>query len=666
MKGKILIVLCVLFSVMTVQAGLLEHLTFDAAGSDPVLGTAASIDTVDMMAGAGSLALSGAPTTDTSGDDGAVTATSYDWSGSDIRTVAFWMKAVSGDTGDANPTMISLGSGTGGGNRFDIRLTGDALRLEVQAGGYTTSSIIADGTWHHVAVVVPVDPATVSNAEYYIDGSYVGNFSSGTALATGVGPLRVGDSYQDVGRDFKGNIDDVRLYDTALDSTEIATLFANSSSVASNPVPGNDEPGVALNTNLKWDNPGDYDATNFALNIRATDANWLDTGTIVVASVTDLDRDGDPNTTEADMPAGILPLTNLTTYYWRVISTDPNTPGTPVDYVGPDWSFTTVTALPVIDTEPESKTAVSADLFIEASNPEVYTWYQVGTPDTVVQTTGTLGTPTAASDTYTTGVEGHYYCVVSNTSGSVTSETVRVMTPRLVGHWNFDENLVSTVTTAHTGTYVDPNESAPAPTPTYTTVSDANNLAGKGQAFIFDGDNNGGLHVQIGGDANDFNFYPTGYTVNAWVKTTEIGYGASVAKQALNKSLGFVLSHNGGTALHAYDPDTNEVLLYVDGELVDVGTKTDILTNDQPLIFGAETASGLESPYSGLLDEVSIWSYPRTKEQIGQEYYDVTGVVPCINPFDGSVYDFDDNCIVDLADFAKIAQYWLDSGLLPI
>ena len=89
---KLLIGLYVLGMFAMANAGLLEHLTFDAASSDPVLGTAASIDTVDMVAGAGSLALSGAPTGDTKGDDGAVTATSYDWSASDVRTVAFWMK----------------------------------------------------------------------------------------------------------------------------------------------------------------------------------------------------------------------------------------------------------------------------------------------------------------------------------------------------------------------------------------------------------------------------------------------------------------------------------------------------------------------------------------------------------------------------------------------
>ena len=115
----------------------------------------------------------------------------------------------------------------------------------------------------------------------------------------------------------------------------------------------------------------------------------------------------------------------------------------------------------------------------------------------------------------------------------------------------------------------------------------------------------------------------------------------------------------------SYDGVTDLVSLYIDGVLVKTETKTNVPLNDQPLVFGAELTNGTVA-YDGLLDEVRIWNYPLSKEKIGQEYYDVTGTVPCINEFDGSIYDFDNNCIVDLGDFAKLAEYWLDNGLLPI
>jgi len=211
--------------------GQLAHYTFDVdgtatVGTDAILGSAASIDPTDPAMGAGALALSGVIDDQIQGTDGAVSGNNFDWSASDVRTVAFWMKATAGDHGDIYSTMISMGAGIGAGQRFDIRLDGDKLRLEVQGGGTTTTTTnITDGTWHHVAVVVPVDGAKVSDVLYYVDGTYIGNFASGTAINTGTGPLRMGDSYQGATRDFKGSLDDVRLYDKALTAEEIQDLL---------------------------------------------------------------------------------------------------------------------------------------------------------------------------------------------------------------------------------------------------------------------------------------------------------------------------------------------------------------------------------------------------------------------------------------------------------
>lgn len=215
------------------DASLIAHYTFDvdgsaAVGMDATLGEAASIDTTDARVGAGSLLLD--PTaivTDTAGNDGAVGGDSLDWSASDVRTVAFFVKASSTQSAsDANATLVSLGSGTGGGNRFDIRLLGGDLRLEVQAGGSTTGSALADDQWHHVAVVVPNATSTVNDVAYYVDGALVGTFANAQNIDTGAGPLRIGDSYQDTFRDFTGRIDDVRLYDSALSASEVASLAA--------------------------------------------------------------------------------------------------------------------------------------------------------------------------------------------------------------------------------------------------------------------------------------------------------------------------------------------------------------------------------------------------------------------------------------------------------
>jgi hypothetical protein len=224
--------------LMTAEGALIAHYTFDSDGSD--LGTSGGTATIDadsaaitssnFAVGTGALNLTG-PTSgnDSTGGDGAVSANTFSWA-TDTRSIAFWMKA--GTQVDPNPTMISLGGGSGNGTRFDVRLTGTALRLEVQGGGVNTSLNVGDGSWYHLTIVVPADGATVASTQYFVHNSSAGlvgsgSFTgSGTAIATGAGPLRIGDSYWDTGRDFIGVLDDVRLYDTALDSTDAAGLAA--------------------------------------------------------------------------------------------------------------------------------------------------------------------------------------------------------------------------------------------------------------------------------------------------------------------------------------------------------------------------------------------------------------------------------------------------------
>lgn len=326
-----IIVLC-LFCVSPVSAELIEYLTFDVDGTatvgfDTVLGTAASIDTLNTKVGVGCLALSGAPVTETNGSDGAVTSSSFDWSASDVRTVSFWMKATSGDKGDSNATMISLGSGGGAGNRFDIRLATDALRFEIQSAGYTTTSIVADSTWHHIVVVIPNASSTVSDAMYYIDGSYVGNFVSSTALVTGVGPLRIGDSYWDSGRDYKGLIDDVQLYDDALTGGDIAYLYNNpGNAIGLVPrvtlvVPADGSDPVSVNPTLEWVGPDDTNVDSYDVYLG-----------------TDADVVNNPKVIDGELVTSYSPATLAygTTYYWCVDIHD----GASL-YQGKTWSFTT-------------------------------------------------------------------------------------------------------------------------------------------------------------------------------------------------------------------------------------------------------------------------------------------------------------------------------------
>jgi hypothetical protein len=73
-------------------------------------------------------------------------------------------------------------------------------------------------------------------------------------------------------------------------------------------------------------------------------------------------------------------------------------------------------------------------------------------------------------------------------------------------------------------------------------------------------------------------------------------------------------------------------------------------------------AVGTDVPYfNGRIDELKIYNYALTKQEIAEEYYTVTGVesICDMEIYDLYDWDFNHNCKVDLPDFAEIAAKWL-------
>jgi arylsulfatase A-like enzyme len=289
------------------RAELIAYYPFDtdgsaAVGTDAVLGSAASISASDNVFGGGALALAGSPDSDSNGSDGAVSGNTFAWA-SDERTVAFWMKATADDKGDNNASLVTLGEADGDGSRFDIRLSGNNLRLEIHSTGYATSTQVADGTWHHISVVVPFDGATLSNCQYYVDGTYVGTFgTSEVEIDTATSELRVGDGVQDSSRDFKGLIDEVMLFDHALSAAEIAEVLAGDGAYLGSFSATPETFIVQTNIVVAWETQG---------------AGWLelDDGTSVLATYT-ASADGQTTLDAGSLSVGMV--SNATTYTLRM------------------------------------------------------------------------------------------------------------------------------------------------------------------------------------------------------------------------------------------------------------------------------------------------------------------------------------------------------------
>jgi hypothetical protein len=387
------------------------------------------------------------------------------------------------------------------------------------------------------------------------------------------------------------------------------------------------------------------------------------------------------------------------TYYWRVDGLEPNAvnPGTFIRHQGTEWSFTTQPASARVETDPVSRTVpagATVDISITALNATTYQWYKDGVPLSN-DTTDTLytGQNSMTLTVYDVQVEdeGYYFCVVDNVLNQpAMSASAHLLTERLVGWWKFDGDLTDSVgelyagAVTHDGTSADPNF--------IETGID-------GSALIFSGA--AADVVTVDNSVDFFNFYPQGYTLSVWVNMpakSGTAWGGLISKNIVNVA-GFGVFHQGtgqavsllrqsfgdlyssadvdDNAWHlitcTFDATTGTGSIYVDGNLKGSQKGTGIpVGNVNPLVFGAELANGTRNPYTGLLDDIRIWSYPLSPVEIGKLYVEFNpGSEIClVNPAydiagpNGVGQEFRD-CIVNIYDLAPIAETWLECNLIP-
>ena len=138
------------------------------------------------------------------------------------RTVCAWIK-----TTDTAGQIVSWGPDYTPGGRWIMRTEDSGyLRLEVGSGAIVGSTVVCDGEWRHVTVVLDNDGTpNVNEVKLYVDGvlevpSSVGDMAIDTVLSRDfrIGFWGLGDRY------FEGLIDELRIYDRALSLEEISEL----------------------------------------------------------------------------------------------------------------------------------------------------------------------------------------------------------------------------------------------------------------------------------------------------------------------------------------------------------------------------------------------------------------------------------------------------------
>ncbi|MBE0537951.1 MAG: immunoglobulin domain-containing protein [Phycisphaerae bacterium] len=505
---------------------------------------------------------------------------------------------------------------------------------------------------------IPAELQAISAAEFILNARLsTGNVPAGQTLWVHV-KATTGRSY----------IDDVRL------EQALAT------NAAWNPSPARGAVDVSTTADvLSW-NTGVNIANNYQTDTSIVAHHiyvGVDRNAVIMAQTSDASGIYRGRLAGATMynPAADILLPSDSRIYWRV---DEELSGGAI-VRGEIWSFNTELLLADI-TEQSVGAVVHAggtatlSVLVNTATPESYQWFKVvGETAEAVQNASATTSQLVLSGV-SPADEGWYYCRVSNNAGDAYSDKAFVVMKRQMGHWTFDGTLVSEVNAAHAGITGE------------TRYADGI----LGQAWEFTGDPN---IIVVADSADDFNFYPQGYTVSAWINTTQAAWGAVVAKQLrVNPFKGFVLTHNGANVVNTlrgtfgdlqstditvndgqwhhiagtYDAVKGLGRVYVDGQLnITSAVNMNVADiNNEPLFFGAETVSGEWSAYVGLLDDVQIWNYALDAYEVATVYTAIrTDETVCveIDPM-----DFDGNCRVDLSDFAAFAAAWLDCNRIPV
>ena len=452
-----------------------------------------------------------------------------------------------------------------------------------------------------------------------------------------------------------------------IDEIKVGTSFEDVSVIprcekASNPTPENGEPYADAGlTELDWDAPTCVEDPTYNVYFNP-DVNFV---TPIAADITE---------TTCTLPGSLIPLDYETIYYWRVDVIDPND-GVPVIHEGRVWHFTTWAQNPTVTTQPASTTvAVGAEagFSVEAVNTESYQWYYRETLDGEEELISGATNPTYTIDVVLEDHEGYYYCRATNFDGSTDSDRARLLTERLMAHWNFEDNLEDEVDPLNDGTatgYIFFDEG----------VGDGNSVAIVDANFITTTNSLGQLteitvSMWFNPDALVEEEEQTLLAANGtwdpgtvYIYTVEDQiYGLVIEDQEEEISVivgpAEIAEGVWNHCVFVYDTSTEFSALYLNGELIDEDDDTPVPPILPPLSIGAVSAEeGL--PYSGLIDDLRIYDYRLSDLQIASMYTEImTEANVCIGRPD---YDLSENCHVDLVDLELLVTQWLECNIVP-
>ncbi len=453
---------------------------------------------------------------------------------------------------------------------------------------------------------------------------------------------------------------------------------------------------VELTTDLSWNAPVGVDTVGYDVYLWSTDPN--DTvGKIKVASdITDT------TLANADIVASYGQMLNGIEYNWQVDSYEPNEPGSPIVREGNLWHFFTVPAVVVIDADPISLSTPaggSAVMSVSDLNGTDYQWYFTNLDNTATVALAesakyvNVNTNTLTVTDVNMADEGYYYCEVSNSLPSmVASEPARLWVQRVIAYWPFENDSIDSMVDGSPETLV---EGAPA----FVTEG----IVGSALSIAEDVD---ALYTAIE-EASYFDICDQAMTVSCWIKTSNTQtWVPFVARDG--EGAGWQLRQSGFTSdrpcfttrgtgnddgtpankaifddqwhfvVGTFDGSVKKV--YVDGVLSRTYSTDDgslalegdeatapVRATDMPISIAARAypsddsfAIDVVNNCPGIYDEVTIYNYALDELTIAHTYADITGENVCLQ----QTYDLDNDCDVDVNDFALLASEWLNDAIV--
>ena len=405
-------------------------------------------------------------------------------------------------------------------------------------------------------------------------------------------------------------------------------------------------------------------------------------------------------------------LQNSTVYYWQVLAYEPN--GIEVDLrnKGKIWSFKAVQDGPYLGPATPSPNGAfageDAEFSVFSSKADTFQWYKEGEPDPLSDSdpnySGTT-TDTLTIHDVQLANEGFYYCIGEETSSEETaqSESGELYVKRLKHYFPFNYNdVVGDITPdVISGVQAQLIGGASVEEFTEAAYSEPNSVIGDYLLLDNPGEDAADTeYVQIQ-EPNVFN-YPE-ITISAWFRMTTTDRKAPIwatgtgeangnfmyfypfYRENLEEFDGLDLARvefdiddaprviDGLYEMHAgwwyfvtLTFDDNIGKLYLNGKYLGTSKLFNLTNLSKTFAYIGRRVNanlGESSLFNGFIDELKIYNYAMSTEEIAYEYMEIMTEVEYVcdeENYDLGDYDYDHNCQVDLVDFAEIASRWLE------